>query len=304
MAESAGTGRALRYTLWHDAVPRPGWLNMAIDRALLERARAGESWLRLYAWSPSCLSFGRHEPAARRYDRERIAALGLDVVRRPTGGRAVWHAGELTYAVAAPATALGALREAYGEIHRVIRDALRWFGAPAELAPSRGPIPLDTGACFAAPVGGEVVVGDHKVVGSAQLREDGALLQHGSILLADDQAMVARLTRGDAPADRSAPLARLLGRPVGWEGVAEAVTRAAAERWGAPDERVDGCASVVQQARGHAARFRTSDWTWDASDVGEGSAAGEATDPADITGASKASSWRTTASPHPTTSDA
>jgi lipoate-protein ligase A len=273
MGERAGSGPAQRYTLWRDAVPRPGWLNMAIDRALLERATAGEAWLRLYAWSPSCLSFGRHEPAVRRYDRARIAALGLDVVRRPTGGRAVWHAGELTYAVAAPASALGTLGEAYGEIHRVIRDALRRFGAPAELAPSRGPIPLDAGACFAVPVGGEVVVGDHKVAGSAQLREDGALLQHGSILLADDQAMVARLVRGDAPADRSAPLARVLGRPVGWEEAAEAVTGAAGERWGPPGGRVDDCATVVQQARAHAARFRSSAWTWDASDVGEGNGA-------------------------------
>ena len=281
MGERAATGPALHYTLWHDAVPRPGWLNMAIDRALLERAVAGESWLRLYGWSPSCLSFGRHEPAARRYDRERMAALGLDVVRRPTGGRAVWHAGELTYAVAAPAAALGALREAYGEIHRVIRDALRTFGVPAELAPARTAIRPDAGACFAAPAGGEVIVGDTKLVGSAQLREGGALLQHGSILLADDQAMVARLTRGDAPADRSAPLARLLGRPVSWEEAAEAVAEAAAGRWGVPAERVDGCASVVHQARPHAARFRSSAWTWDASNVGEGGTASEATDPAD-----------------------
>jgi lipoate-protein ligase A len=237
---------------------------MAIDLALLERAAAGESWLRLYAWSPSCLSFGRHEPAARRYDRERIAALGLDVVRRPTGGRAVWHAAELTYAVAAPATALGTLGEAYGEIHRVIRNAVRAFGVPAELAPGRTAIRLDAGACFAASVGGEVIVGDDKLVGSAQLREHGALLQHGSILLADDQAMVARLTKGDAPADQSAPLARLLGRRVSWEEAAEAVTEAAADRWGAPCDHPDDCPSVVQQAGDHAARFRSSAWTWDA----------------------------------------
>jgi len=292
MGERAGTGPAVRYTLWHDAVPRPGWLNMAIDRALLERAVAGESWLRLYAWSPSCLSFGRHEPAARRYDRERIAGLGLDVVRRPTGGRAVWHAGELTYAMAAPAAALGALREAYGEIHRVIRNALRTFGVPAELAPARTAIRPDAGACFATPAGGEVIVGDDKLVGSAQLRERGALLQHGSILLADDQAMVARLTRGDAPADRSAPLARLLGRWVGWEEAADAVTEAAADRWGAPGERVDGGASVVHQARWHAARFRSSAWTWDASD------------PSDLTDASTAPSWRTAPLRDPTALDA
>jgi lipoate-protein ligase A len=267
MGERAGT--ALPFTLWHDAVPRPGWLNMAIDLALLERAAGGQSWLRLYAWSPSCLSFGRHEPAARRYDRERISALGLDVVRRPTGGRAVWHAGELTYAVAAPATAFGTLREAYDEIHCVIRNALRAFGVPAELAAPRTALRLDAGACFAVPVGGEVIVGDKKLVGSAQLRENGALLQHGSVLLADDQAMVARLTSGEAPADRSAPLARLLGRRVSWEEAAKAVTDAAADRWGAPSEHPDDCASVVQQARDHAARFRSTAWTWGARNAGE-----------------------------------
>jgi lipoate-protein ligase A len=256
---------ALRLTVWSDPLPRPGWLNMAIDRALLERAMAGESWLRLYAWSPSCLSFGRHEPAARRYDRDRIAALGLDVVRRPTGGRAVWHAGELTYAVAAPATTFGTLREAYGEIHRVIRDAIRWLGVPAELAPARAPVRPDAGACFAVSAGGEVMVGDHKVAGSAQLREDGALLQHGSILLTGDQAMVTRLTLGAAPADRSAPLARLLGRKVSWEEAAEAVTRAASERWGAPRERLNGSTSIVEHARTRASRFRSPEWTWEAS---------------------------------------
>ena len=143
----------------------------------------------------------------------------------------------MTYAIEAPAAALGALREAYGEIHRVIRNALRAFGVAAELAPARTAIRPDAGACFAAPAGGEVIVGDNKLVGSAQLREGGALLQHGSILLADDQEMVARLTRGDAPADRSAPLARLLGRRVSWDEAAEAVTEAAAGRWGAASAR-------------------------------------------------------------------
>jgi lipoyl(octanoyl) transferase len=266
MGERAGSALAL--TLWLDAVPRPGWLNMAIDLALLERAAGGEAWLRLYAWSPSCLSFGRHEPAARRYDRERITALGLDVVRRPTGGRAVWHAAELTYAVAAPATALGTLREAYREIHRVIRNAIRTLGVPADLAPAGAAIPPDAGACFAAPVGGEIIVGDNKLVGSAQLRENGALLQHGSVLLADDQAMVARLTKGVAPADRSAPLAQVLGRQVSWEEAAAAVTEAAADRWGSPGVHPGDCASVVHQAGDHAARFRSSDWTWDARNVG------------------------------------
>ena len=71
---------------------RPGWENMAIDSALLDLVdRSGGAFLRLYRWEPHCLSFGRHEPASRRYDRARIAELGLDCVRRPTGGRAVWR---------------------------------------------------------------------------------------------------------------------------------------------------------------------------------------------------------------------
>jgi lipoate-protein ligase A len=106
--------------LWLDQTPRPGWANMAIDQALLDRAeRQGESWLRLYRWAPHCLSFGRHEPATRRYDPDRIAELGLDTVRRPTGGRAVWHAQELTYAVAAPSARFGSLPAAYLEIHGI-----------------------------------------------------------------------------------------------------------------------------------------------------------------------------------------
>ncbi|HKR98600.1 MAG TPA: hypothetical protein VJU79_03700, partial [Candidatus Dormibacteraeota bacterium] len=68
-------------------MPHPGWLNMGIDTALLERARDGERWFRLYAWEPT-LSFGRHEPASRRYHRPSIEAAAIPVVRRPTGGRA------------------------------------------------------------------------------------------------------------------------------------------------------------------------------------------------------------------------
>ena len=88
-----------RWVLWQDLTPRDGAHNMAIDLALLQRAaRDRECWLRLYTWRPYCLSFGRNEPAERRYNRVKIRQAGLAVVRRPTGGRAVWHARELTYA--------------------------------------------------------------------------------------------------------------------------------------------------------------------------------------------------------------
>ena len=108
---------------WIDGEPRPGWHNMALDAAMLDRAEAtGRTLARLYRWAPPCLSFGRHEPAGRRYDRARIEDLRLDCVRRPTGGRAVWHARELTYAVAAP-TSFGSLPQAYRRIHGALLGA-------------------------------------------------------------------------------------------------------------------------------------------------------------------------------------
>ena len=95
---------------------------MAIDQALLDLAAGeGRAFLRLYRWAPAALSFGRNEPALRRYDRAAIERLGLNPVRRPTGGRAVWHADELTYAVAAPAeTPSGRFAEAYRRIHETL----------------------------------------------------------------------------------------------------------------------------------------------------------------------------------------
>jgi lipoate-protein ligase A len=250
------------YFLWSDPLPRAGCLNMAIDATLLERAQAGERWLRLYAWEPT-LSFGRHEPAGRRYDADRVAALGLATVRRPTGGRAVWHAGELTYAVAAPADELGALRQAYRDIHLVLRDAVRSLGMLAELAPPGRAASVDTGACFASPAGGEVLVAGGKVVGSAQLRRGAGLLQHGSILLDDDQAVVARVTRGQAPVDRSLPLCRAAGRRVSWAEAAGAVAAAASAAWGTGSPPLaDQLTDILERAASSSEHFRSAAWTW------------------------------------------
>jgi lipoate-protein ligase A len=212
---------------------RPGADNMAVDRALLREAgRTGAAFLRLYRWSPSCLSFGRHEPALARYDREAIGRLGLDVVRRPTGGRAVWHADEVTYAVAAPISAFGSLRDSYVHIHERLAGALRCLGVAAELAtPSAHPgAGLGAGACFATSVGGEVLVAGRKVIGSAQRREAGAFLQHGSILLDGTQDMVRAVSRLPAGRDASTSLHAVLGRPVGFAEVATAIV----QTWGDP----------------------------------------------------------------------
>jgi len=253
----------MRWLLWCDLSPRDGGFNMSIDQTLLDRVgRSGEHWLRLYTWRPHCLSFGRHERAAERYDRAGIERARLDVVRRPTGGRAVWHARELTYAVAAPIAALGGLRTAYLEIHRMLQDALRRLGAQASLAEPARPSRLDAGSCFSQPVGGELVVGGRKVVGSAQVREGGALLQHGSILLGDEQRLVGTVTRGEAPDDGSAPLGELLGREISVNDTAAAVAQAARERWEQGWEDGPEPAGVLQEAETHLARFRSEGWTW------------------------------------------
>jgi lipoate-protein ligase A len=249
------------WRLWVDRTPRPGWANMAIDQTLLERASAGERWLRLYGWSPSCLSFGRHEPAARRYDAARIAALGMDVVSRPTGGRAVWHAREVTYTVACPG-GLGSLRESYLEIHAMIRGALRTLGVPADLAPPGGATSVDAGACFARPVGGEIVVAGRKVVGSAQLRQGDALLQHGSILLGGDQGPVGAVTRGAAPPDLAQPLHAIVGTGLEEGDIIAAISRSAVARWTGEWRTEPDDADVIASSSRHAARFRSIEWTW------------------------------------------
>ncbi len=254
----------MRWTLLVDPVGRPGWHNMAMDQALLGlAAEEGRAFLRLYRWEPFCLSFGRHEPALRRYDRRAIHRLGLDTVRRPTGGRAVWHADELTYAVAAPTDTFGSLPHAYERIHAALAAALQSIGFPAALAspPARASA-LHAGACFASPVGGEVLLAGRKVVGSAQLREQGAMLQHGSLLLGGSQEVVSEVTEGVAPPDGSIALAAVRGGPVGFEEVAAAVSEAA-RSWSGEwsDEPVDSRAFEVLAAA-CADRFRSDEWTW------------------------------------------
>lgn len=236
---------------------------MAIDSALLDLAAGeGRAVLRLYRWDPFCLSFGRHEPAERRYGRRNVEGLGIDVVRRPTGGRAVWHARELTYAAAAPAI-LGSLGATYRALHSMLADAVRRLGAPAVLAaaPARTPRPGD-GPCFASPVGGEVTVKGRKVVGSAQLRHGDAFLQHGSMLLEDGQDLVHRLAGTPAGRSSDAPLSLLIGRAVHFDEAAAAVLEAA-RRW-APDALdLEDHEPILRRAETHAARFRSEAWTWE-----------------------------------------
>lgn len=237
---------------------------MAVDAALMEAAAAtGRCCLRLYAWDPPTLSFGRNEPATTRYDRAAIERRGLAVVRRPTGGRAVWHHHEVTYSVTAPEATFGPLRTAYEEIHAMLADGLRLLGAKVALAAARPAAGVGAGACFASAAGGEVAAeSGGKVVGSAQVRESGALLQHGSVLLADDQDLVAGLTVGAAAKPAARGLADLLGPAGSFGEVADAIATAARMRWGVPREAGTLPDDVRTRAAELVRQYEDPIWIW------------------------------------------
>jgi len=169
----------------------PGAINMARDVATLEAVSTGRSsaTLRLYGWDPPCLTLGRHQ-GNEAADFNFCLAEGIDVVRRPTGGRALLHHLELTYAVVA---LLGkgelprGLQDAYRLICGALVEAMQALGVEAELTSGNVnlqlPGPRSTVPCFEAPAGGEVVVGGRKLIGSAMRAHAGAILQHGAIVL-------------------------------------------------------------------------------------------------------------------------
>jgi lipoate-protein ligase A len=173
----------------------------------------------------------------------------------------------LTYAVAAPAGRLGDLSTAYRTIHEWLAAALRRLGAAAELAPPlrRAAPGLAAGPCFAAAVGGEILVAGRKVAGSAQRSASGALLQHGSLLLEDDQSVVRGLVAGPRGMPEvsaaEAPLAHLLDRPVGFGETALAIV-AELQSHGFPEPLERPPNDVTARAPLHYGLFRSDSWTW------------------------------------------
>ena len=175
----------------------PGAQQMALDEALLDEVAAGRSppTVRCFRWQSPCITLGRFQGAGE-LDLDRCRAAGLAVVRRPTGGAAVLHGADLGYAVVLPAASLrplGGPAGLYRAVGEALAAALRAMGLPAETRSGPGGRP--EGACFAALGSCEVVVGNLKVVGSAQLRRPGATLQHGSIYAGEGPEAIAAYLR-------------------------------------------------------------------------------------------------------------
>jgi lipoate-protein ligase A len=174
---------------------------MAIDEAILESVLAGNAppTLRLYAWAPPCLSLGHAQPGDI-VDEGSLASEGWGLVRRPTGGRALLHADELTYAVVATESLDGfggGVLAAYRHLSRGLLAALERLGVRPDAPVAATPTATELGnpVCFEVPSAYEITVGGRKLMGSAQLRRRRGVLQHGSLPLFGDITRVVRALR-------------------------------------------------------------------------------------------------------------
>jgi lipoate-protein ligase A len=199
--------------LWCDGAHDPAE-NMRRDAALLAAAEHGrEPVLRLFRFAPPGITLGMNQDPARELDLARCTADGVPWATRPTGGRAIFHAEEWTYSLAASIADPewgGSLAEAYARASRLVMASLVRLGVPVSLAgrtasergsatgprSPRGPAP----PCFASAARHELTVADRKVTGSAQRRTSRALLQQGSVLLGDGHLRLADYLPLDPPA--------------------------------------------------------------------------------------------------------
>ena len=167
---------------------------MAVDEAILTAMLEGVSppTLRFYAWSPPCLSLGRNQLLADA-DLAACRAAGVDVVRRPTGGRAILHTDELTYSLTllqVDPRATGGVVEGYRRLSEGLLAGLHLLEVEAVQAVGRKSATDAGPVCFEAPSNYEITVAGRKLIGSAQWRAKGSVLQHGSLPLQGDLARI------------------------------------------------------------------------------------------------------------------
>ncbi len=219
------------WRLLPDAAGDPAW-HMALDEALLESHRLGLSppTLRFYSWDPPALSIG-YAQAASEVNMEACREAGLAVVRRSTGGRAVLHRGEFTYALIASDGFPPSIVGTYRQITDMLAEAIARLGAPVSVAPgtlSRSGSP----SCFQSATQADLVALGRKLVGSAQTRRDGAFLQHGALMLTQKaDEILPLLSRPVFGADATC-LADVMGSLPARAAIAAAIVQSAIATWG------------------------------------------------------------------------
>ena len=252
---------------------------MAVDDAILEAAASGKSppTLRLYAWSPACLSLGLAQPAADA-DPNALERMGWSMVRRPTGGRAILHTDELTYALIASShhpIVSGGVLESYNRIAQVLLKALEYLA----LSASADPIyPLPAGSqpkgpvCFEVPSNYEITVAGKKLIGSAQARRKDGFLQHGTLPLIGDLSRITTALSFASQAERAEAANRLLdhattveqvlGLKVSWKDAANAFEIAFRQTFGI--ELLSGELSEEEEQRAQVLlekKYANPEWT-------------------------------------------
>ena len=196
----------------------PGAWNMAVDEAILEAATHREvlPTLRLYAWNPPCLSLGYAQPISD-VDESRLEKFDWDLVRRPTGGRAILHTDELTYSVCGPEdepVLAGDILSSYKRLSSAILAAIEQIGISVQALPqkknanSKSPEPV----CFEVPSNYEITADGKKLVGSAQARRQGGVLQHGTLPLYGDLTRIVQVLSFPSQTSREQAAERLLSR--------------------------------------------------------------------------------------------
>ncbi len=195
--------------------------NMAIDEAVfrLNRLDGQPPTLRFFGWTPPAVSLGYFQKTFEEIDVDYCRREGVDIVRRPTGGKAVLHDREMTYSLVAPVEHplfAGSILETYRVISGCLLEALRQLGlAPEMVSEGRSASATRMEAyCFAAPSKYEILAGGRKICGSAQVRAGGVFLQHGSLLMDIDTRRAAAVMRIAAAgiADSTTTLREQIGR--------------------------------------------------------------------------------------------
>jgi len=209
---------------------------MAVDSAILAVVERGMALptLRLYSWDPPCLSLGYSQPYSD-IDQTLLEVSGWDVVRRPTGGRAILHTDELTYAVIGPRSdprLEGGLTQSYQRLSEALYDSLVRMDLPVEIHQGKNPLANSQPVCFENPSDFEITVAGKKIIGSAQARKKTALLQHGSLPLGGDLTRITRVlgyqTEGEREeaahvlGQKACTATDVLGKEITWDQAARA----------------------------------------------------------------------------------
>ncbi|MBN2461788.1 MAG: lipoate--protein ligase family protein [Candidatus Cloacimonetes bacterium] len=241
----------MRWRILKPGIFKP-YENMAIDEAVMIGIanKGSEPTIRFYDWDPPTVSCGYNQAVDAEVDFDLLERYGYGFVRRPTGGRLVLHEKEVTYAVIAPLTGRmgGKVQDSYAEISRALALGLQDLGMAVAFEKGQLSVHqqrIGANPCFSSSSRYELAVRERKIVGSAQVRRNGVLLQHGSVLLDCDQSRLAYLLPGlldeqraklaDFLASRTLPINQELREKVNFATVVTALSEGFRKAWSEDD---------------------------------------------------------------------